>query len=75
MILGYEYGAVNSDYTPVLAVGLVLSIVLGAAIPGFLSIGESAQSQQREREQENKIGENVFEKKARQEKKDAIKKK
>jgi hypothetical protein len=65
---GYEYGAVNQDATPILAIGLVLSLFIGAAIPGFLSIGESAQSQQREREAQNKIGKNVFAEKAKQDK-------
>ena len=67
-ILGYEYGAVNQDATPILAIGLVLSLFIAAAIPFILSIGEGAQAQQREREIENKVGTNVFAVKARQEK-------
>ena len=55
-----------------MAIGLLFSLFIGAAIPGFLSIGESAQSQQREREAENKIGKNVFAEKARQDKGKAV---
>ena len=66
---GYVYGAVSQDATPILAIGLLFSVVFAAIVPFFLSIGESALNQQRDREiEDNKIGENQFAKKARQQK-------
>lgn len=57
---GYVYGAVNQDATPILAIGLLLTLAIGALVPFLLSVGEAAQSQQREREFENRIGKNRF---------------
>lgn len=65
----YEYGAVSQDGTPILAIGLLLSVFIAAAVPFLLSIGEGAQAQQREREIENKVGTNLFAQKAREQKK------
>ena len=67
----YVYGDVSQGSTPILFVSLILVIALGAAIPYFLSIGESAQAQQRKREEENRIGDNLFAQKAREEKGEA----
>jgi hypothetical protein len=62
----YVYGAVSQDATPILAVGLLLSVAIAAIVPFILAIGESAQAQQREREDQNKIGNNLFAAKARE---------
>ena len=66
---GYEYGAVSQDATPILAVSLLLIVSLGFLIPYILSIGEGALIQQREREEENRIGNNLFAIKSREAKK------
>eukprot|EP00607_Mallomonas_marina_P000137 CAMPEP_0182428698 /NCGR_PEP_ID=MMETSP1167-20130531/23215_1 /TAXON_ID=2988 /ORGANISM="Mallomonas Sp, Strain CCMP3275" /LENGTH=155 /DNA_ID=CAMNT_0024611731 /DNA_START=55 /DNA_END=522 /DNA_ORIENTATION=- len=64
---GYEYGSVADGALPILAIGMLFAVFLGAFIPWFLSIGEGAQAQQREREIDNKIGVNEFAVKARAE--------
>ena len=57
---GYEYGAVSSDGLPLLAILAVSVVVLAGAVPYFLAIGETAQSQQREREASDKTTVNQF---------------
>jgi hypothetical protein len=64
----YEYGAVSADGAPVLVIATILTILLAAIVPGFLSAGESALNQQRGFEDSNKIGTNEFARKAREEK-------
>jgi len=64
----YEYGAVSADATPILAVSLLLIVSFAAIIPYILAIGETALKQQREREVDSKIGDNLFAKKAREQK-------
>ena len=52
---GYEYGAVDSAAgSPVLFGSLLLVVATAALVPYFLSIGESAQTQQRVREASDK---------------------
>jgi hypothetical protein len=64
----YVYGAVSADATPLLASCAILSVFIAAAVPFILSVGESAQAQQREREESNRVGTNQFAIKARQRK-------
>jgi len=64
---GYEYGAVSNDATPILAIGALFVLVLAAVVPYFLSIGEGAQSQQREREADDKTVVNEFALRAKKE--------
>lgn len=66
---GYAYGAVSDAAAPALLVGVIASIIAAAAVPAFLSIGESAKKQQAGYEDENRIGYNEFAIKARQEQK------
>ena len=51
---GTRYGDVSAEGYPVLGSGLLLVVLLAAAVPYFLSIGESAQAQQRVREESDK---------------------
>ena len=63
---GTKYGDVSSDGLPALGSGLIVVVALAAAVPYFLSIGESAQSQQRVREAGDKTNPyNQFVNKAR----------
>ena len=57
---GYEYGAVSADGLPLLAILAVAVVVLAGAVPYFLAIGETAQSQQRVREASDKTTINQF---------------
>ena len=52
---GYVYGNVAPGAETFLAFGALLIVGAGALVPFVLSIGESAQSQQRERESEDRI--------------------
>lgn len=52
---GYVYGNVAPGAETFLAFGALLIVGVGALVPFILSIGESAQSQQRERESEDRI--------------------
>jgi len=63
---GYEYGAVSSDAVGPLIAGMVFVLIVGALVPYFLSIGEAALSQQRERELTDKTTVNEFTLKAKQ---------
>ena len=65
---GYEYGAVSADSIAPLIASLVLVVSLAAIVPYFLSIGETALKQQRERELTDETTANEFTFKARQEK-------
>lgn len=56
----YDYGAVSSDGAPFLAVGALLAVCIAALIPFILSIGESAQAQQRDREASDFTIDNAF---------------
>jgi len=47
---GVRYGDVSTDGLPALVGGSLFVVLLAAAVPRFLAIGESAQSQQRTRE-------------------------
>ena len=53
---GYVYGEVAPGAEVFLAFGALAIVGAGALIPFVLSIGESAQTQQREREASDKIG-------------------
>ena len=55
---GTKYGDVSADGAPALAAGLAVTVLLAAAVPYFLSIGESAQAQQRVREASDKSNPN-----------------
>ena len=55
---GARYGDVSSDGLPALGLGLFAVVALAAAVPSFLSIGEAAQSQQRDREVGDKTNPN-----------------
>lgn len=57
---GYVYGQVSDAGLPVLALGALAVVALAAFIPYFLAIGETAQSQQREREATDKTVSNMF---------------
>ena len=57
---GYVYGQVSDAGLPVLALGALVVVVLAAAVPYFLAIGETAQKQQREREASDKTVNNMF---------------
>jgi len=48
---GYVYGDVNAGATPVLILGAIASLVLAAAVPRFLAIGDVAKRQQEKYEQ------------------------
>ena len=65
---GYEYGAVSADSIAPLIASLVLVVSVAAIVPYFLSIGETALKQQRERELTDETTVNEFTVKARQEK-------
>jgi hypothetical protein len=65
---GYEYGAVSADSVAPLIASLVLIVSVAAIVPYFLSIGETALKQQRERELTDGTTDNKFTLKARQEK-------
>ena len=65
---GYVYGAVSSDSIAPLLASLVLVVGVGALLPYFLSIGETALKQQREREAADNIASNEFAAKAKKEK-------
>lgn len=65
---GYEYGAVSADSVAPLIASLVLIVSVAAIVPYFLSIGETALKQQRERELTDETTANKFTLKARQEK-------
>jgi hypothetical protein len=65
---GYQYGAVSDSAAPFLAAALILSIGIGAIVPMVLSIGDIALRQQRERENETRIGDNQFAKENRKKK-------
>ena len=65
---GYEYGAVSADSVAPLIASLVLIVSVAAIVPYFLSIGETALKQQRERELTDETTANEFTFKARQEK-------
>lgn len=53
------YGDVQGG-SPFLVVGVLASVLLAAAVPAFLSIGEKAKEQQAGFEESNKIGANEF---------------
>ena len=49
----YKYGDVSSNATPALFIGALASIILAAAVPRFLAIGDTAKRQQEEYEQQS----------------------
>ena len=55
----YEYGAVSSNATPILVIGMLVTIVLAAVVPGFLSIGDVAKRQQEKFEEEGSFKGNL----------------